>query len=61
MPRQYQLPVQFSDSNRCDHSSATPSFARSLLLAAVLAGYARLSHAVFLLRPKEGLVPVDAH
>ena len=45
MPRQHQFPVQFSDNNRCDHSSATPSFARSLLLAAILAGCASLTHA----------------
>ncbi|MDP1679825.1 MAG: S8 family serine peptidase [Candidatus Nitrotoga sp.] len=45
MPRQHQFPVQFSDNNRRDHSGATPSFARSLLLAAILAGCASLSHA----------------
>ncbi|CAH1083221.1 S8 family serine peptidase [Candidatus Nitrotoga sp. 1052] len=45
MPRQHQFPVQFSDNNCCDHSGATPSFARSLLLAAILAGCASLSHA----------------
>ncbi|MDO9101727.1 MAG: S8 family serine peptidase [Candidatus Nitrotoga sp.] len=45
MPRQHQFPVQFSDKNRCDHSSATPGFTRSLLLAAILAGCAGLTHA----------------
>ena len=32
-------------TTRCDHLGATPSFARSLLLAAILAGCAGLSHA----------------
>ncbi|MFZ1547837.1 MAG: S8 family serine peptidase [Candidatus Nitrotoga sp.] len=45
MPRQHQFPVQFSDNIRRGHSSATPGFARSLLLAAILAGCANLSHA----------------
>ncbi len=45
MPRQHQFPVLFSDNNRYDHSGATPSFARSLLLAAILAGCAGLTHA----------------
>ena len=45
MPRQHQFPVQFSDNNRCDHSGATPSFARSLILVGILAGCASLSHA----------------
>ncbi len=45
MPRQHQFPVQFSDNNRWDDLGAMPSFARSLLLAAILAGCASLSHA----------------
>ncbi len=45
MPRQHHFPVQLSDNNRCDHSGATPSFARSLLLAAILAGCAGLTQA----------------
>lgn len=45
MPRQHQFPVLFSDNNRYDHSGATPSFARSLLLAAILAGCAGLTQA----------------
>jgi len=45
MPRQHQFPVQFSDNKHRDYSGATPSFARSLLLAAILAGCASLSHA----------------
>jgi subtilisin family serine protease len=45
MTHQHQFPVLLSDNNRCDHLGATPSFARSLLLAAILAGCAGLSHA----------------
>ncbi len=45
MPRQHQFPALLSDNNRYDHSGATPSFARSLLLAAILAGCAGLTHA----------------
>jgi len=45
MPRQHQFPVPFSDNNRCDQLSDTPNFARSLLLAAILAGCAGLTHA----------------
>lgn len=45
MPRQHQFPVPFSDNNRCNQLSDTPNFARSLLLVAILAGCANLSHA----------------
>lgn len=45
MSRQHQFSVPFSDNNCFDHSSATPSFARSLLLAAILAGCAGLTYA----------------
>jgi thermitase len=45
MPRQHQFPVQFSDNSRCDHSSTTPNFARSLLLATILAGCSGLTQA----------------
>lgn len=45
MPRQHQFSVPFSDNNRCNQLSDTPNFARSLLLAAILAGCAGLTHA----------------
>ncbi|CAH1387873.1 S8 family serine peptidase [Candidatus Nitrotoga sp. M5] len=45
MPRQHQFPVHFSDNKHRDYSSATSSYARSFLLAAILAGCASMSHA----------------
>jgi hypothetical protein len=45
MPRQCQFPVKFSDNRRCYRVGGSPGFIFSLLLIAVLAGYAGLSRA----------------
>ena len=45
MPRQHLFPIQFSDNKHRDYSGVTPSYARSFLLTAILAGCVSLSHA----------------
>ncbi|RFC38339.1 MAG: Serine protease, subtilisin family [Candidatus Nitrotoga sp. LAW] len=45
MPRQHQFSVPFSDNSHCGQLGDKLSFARSLLLAAILAGSASVSHA----------------
>lgn len=45
MPRQYQLPVQFSDNRRCYRSDSSPGFICITALVALLSGYACLSEA----------------
>jgi len=45
MPRQCQFPVQLSDNRRCYRSSGTPGFILSVVVVAVLAGYAGIIHA----------------
>ena len=45
MPRHCPFPVKLSDNRRCYRTGSAPGFSLSLLLVAVLAGYAGFSEA----------------
>jgi hypothetical protein len=51
MPRHCPVPVEFSDTRCCYRAGSAPGFTLSLLLIAVLAGYAGFSEAAPLSTP----------